>query len=171
MRVTDVTLYDGDIEAAAREFLPQLDWQWLKAQLWQESLLDPNAKSRVGALGLGQFMPGTWAMALRAKRLRLPSDAKPTDPEHAIRAAAWYDSTLWEEWSAKRRHADRRRLMFASYNAGIGNLLQAQLRANGAREYSRIVAMLPGVTGTNNAHQTTDYVEKIERWFAELIEG
>lgn len=172
MRVTEHTTYDGEIEAAAREFLPFLDWHWLKAQLWQESMLDPSARSPVGAEGIGQFMPPTWKIdVMRARDLALPRDAKPTDPEHAIRASAWYDRQLWRQWSYPRPDEDRRRLMFAGYNAGFGNLLQAQRLSGGSVSYRAIMDALPAITGTENAAETTTYVERIERWYDELTGG
>jgi soluble lytic murein transglycosylase-like protein len=161
MRVTDVTQYDGDIEAAAHEFLPFLDWRWLKAQLWQESNLKPKAKSPVGAEGIAQFMPRTWRDMLRAEGLGLPRDATPFDPEHAIRAAAYYDRQLWTAWRAPRPQRDRIDLMFASYNAGFGNLLRAQEHADGAVHSTDILGQLVKVTGRKNAAETLGYVSNI----------
>ena len=169
MRVTEATTqYDGDIEAAAKEFLPMLDWRWLKAQLWQESRFDPHAKSPAGALGIAQFMPRTWLEAKGAEALRLPADAEPTDPEHAIRAAAWYDRKLWWSWRLRRPVQDRIDLMLASYNAGFGNLLRAQEIAHGAVHAVDILAALHEVTGTKNAAETRGYVRNINRWYKEL---
>ncbi len=169
MRVTDATTqYDGDIEAAAKEFLPFLDWRWLKAQLWQESHVDPEAKSPVGASGIAEFMPRTWAEAKADPRLALPADAEPTDAEHAIRAAAWYDARLWYGWRVKRPVQDRIDLMLASYNAGFGNLLRAQTEADGAVHAVDILGALHKVTGRRNAAETRGYVANIRRWYDQL---
>jgi membrane-bound lytic murein transglycosylase F len=171
MRVTDSTQYDSEFESAGKAFLPWLDWRWLKAQAWQESRHDPKARSPVGALGISQFMPLTWDIdVMGSKELWLPRDAEPTQPEHAIRAQAWYDAKLWRQWSSKRSTEDRRRLMFASYNAGFGNLLTAQRLARGQVEYAPIIDELRRVTGGPNSLETRTYVERIEQWYRELTE-
>jgi hypothetical protein len=57
----------------------------LAAQLEAESGFDPGAVSDAGALGLAQFMPGTWSDAWNPWRAR-----SPLEPAAAIRAQARY---------------------------------------------------------------------------------
>ena len=167
MRAVIASTYDSDIERAAAQFLPQWDWRWLKAQLFAESELKADAVSPVGAQGIAQFMPGTWDDAAAA--LHFPATATPFEACCAIRAAAWYMGLLRTKWrSMPRSEDDRRRLAQASYNAGLGNLIKAQKRARGALDYPHIIARLSEVTGHANAHETTTYVERIERVYAEL---
>jgi len=162
--------YDEMISAAAEKYLPEWDWRWLKAQLLTESMLDPEAISAVGARGIAQFMPGTWAQMVR--ELKFPPTATAFEPVYAIPAAAYYMASrrrIW--WAQPRTEDDRRRLAQASYNAGSGRIIAAQRKANNANDYATIIAALPGITGAINAAQTIGYVERIERWHAQLVES
>src|SRR5690554_3754238 len=69
--------YDLEIQASVKRWWPGPEWQWWKAQLYQESLLNPAAVSPAGALGLAQFMPATWNDMIR--QLGLPAHASPRD--------------------------------------------------------------------------------------------
>jgi membrane-bound lytic murein transglycosylase F len=158
--------FDPIFVLAAGLYVPQWAWQYVKAESIAESALDPKAVSRVGAQGLMQFMPATWPEARRGAKLA--ADASPFDPAPAILAGAWYLGHLRAQWKAPRSEADRRKLAQASYNAGIGNILKAQKLANGAADYASIIARLPEVTGAANAHETTTYVDRIERIYLTL---
>jgi len=151
--------------------MPGVDWRLLKAQCYQESLLDPLAVSHAGAVGLCQFMPGTWGDARRA--LGWFADASPYDPNLSITAAAWYMGRLRGIWTSKRPDEDRHKLALACYNAGCGHILKAQkicLRTGPARLYDEIVPpCLPSVTGQHSA-ETLTYVYRImHRWYPELL--
>src|SRR3546814_16571194 len=89
------------------------------------------------------------------------------DVRYAIEAGAFYDARLRRQWRAERPEADRLSLMFASYNAGLGSILNAQRRCNGAPPYQDIIACLPQVTG-RHATETTTYVAMIWPWFREM---
>lgn len=160
--------YDRHIrKAAARWWLPtpEGDWRWLKAQLYQESLLDPTAVSHVGAAGLGQFMPGTWQDMTRRMRWGRVS---PHSVKHSIMAAALYMRDLRNQWTAPRPELDRMDLARACYNAGLGNLLKAQRKAGGANRFADIIKALPQVTG-HHSRETITYVERIHRWYKEQL--
>ena len=58
---------------------------------------------------------------------------------------------------------ERHKLAEASYNAGLGSIIKAQIACSGAVLWSDILSCLPQVTGTNSA-QTITYVSRIERW-------
>ena len=108
-------------------FGPTFDYKWFKAQSITESNLKPNATSPVGAKGLMQIMPGTWSdIQKKLKSTGLGIVANITDPEYNIMYGVHYDRYLWNNWKSKRPVKDRLSLMFASYNAGIGNILRAQ---------------------------------------------
>lgn len=153
--------YDAQIKKAAELYLPGWDWRWWKAQLYQESRLDPAAVSPAGARGIAQFMPGTWAEA--APRLGF-GQLSPHAADAAILAGAYYMAGQRRIWRAERPEADRRELAQASYNAGAGRIIQAQRVCNGARHWPGISPCLPQVTG-HNATETITYVQRIKRWY------
>ncbi|WP_229678085.1 transglycosylase SLT domain-containing protein, partial [Caldovatus sediminis] len=92
--------YDPEIRRAVQRWWPDYpDWVAWKAQLYQESRLRPDAVSPVGAAGLAQFMPRTWADIVR--ELRLPPGASPHQ-DVAIHAGAYYMAKLRRGWSTPR---------------------------------------------------------------------
>ncbi|MBR0644007.1 transglycosylase SLT domain-containing protein [Roseomonas hellenica] len=158
--------FDPQIRAASALYLPSRPWQEWKAQLYQESRFEPAAVSPVGARGLAQFMPGTWAEV--ARQLRLPPGASPHQ-DIAIQAGAYYMARLRASWTAQRPDDDRQRLAQASYNAGLGNILRAQQRCGGVT-WGEISPCLASVTG-HHAAETIGYVTAIARWRAMLATG
>lgn len=159
--------YDEEIKEAAAIYLPGVDWRLWKAQLYQESRLDPNAVSPVGAKGLAQFMPGTWADVSRHLDME---GVSPLVAEPAIHAGAYYMRQLRNSWSSPRPEKDRHFLAAASYNAGLGNLLKAQKACNMAILLDEIMACLPQITG-HHSKETITYVERIQRWFQQMLTG
>lgn len=161
------TEFDPLIKASAERYLTLWDWRWWRAQLIAESNLDPKASSPVGAEGPAQLMPRTAAQLFA--ELKFPKHATSFDPEFAIPAGAYYMAKLRRAWWMDRSEEERRKLAQASYNAGLGNLLAAQKKAGGARDYARIAEALPRVTGPINAAETTGYVARIGRIFDSLV--
>jgi membrane-bound lytic murein transglycosylase F len=157
--------YDGAIRDASRLYLPGWDWRWLKAQLYQESRLDPGAVSPAGARGIAQFMPATWAEVAPGLGF---GGVSPHAVGPAILASGRYMQRMRRTWSAERPESDRRALAQASYNAGAGNILSAQRACGGARAWSDISACLPQITG-KHADETIAYVQRIRRWYGVLI--
>jgi soluble lytic murein transglycosylase-like protein len=153
-----IRVYDERIRGSVERWWPDyplwLDW---RAQLCQESRLDPAALSPVGAAGLAQFMPGTWVEVSR--RLGY-GDVSPHVARYAIEAGAYYMASLRRQWSSPRPAEDRQALAQASYNTGMGNVLRAQKLCRGARSWPEISACLSLVTG-RDAQQTIDYVRLI----------
>ena len=145
--------FDADFERAHDRFLSwhDPDWTWLKAQGIAESNLDPDAVSSAGAVGVMQFMPGTWADCQRA--LGIP--AARTHPRASILCGGWYMRRMLMGWSEPRSRMDRWRWAWASYNWGVGNVLRAQKRIYGSTEYRFIRDHLPA--------ETRGYVDRIER--------
>jgi len=158
--------YDKTFKEAAVLLPMGTDWRLLKAQCYQESLLQPRARSPVGAMGLCQFMPGTWKEAVRSTNV-----SNVWNPHQSIWAAAWYMSKLNKTWSAPRPAMDRWMLAAASYNAGAGHLIKAQRLCGGKNLYKEIVPCLPRVTG-HHSKETMGYVDKIMRkwWPAMLLD-
>lgn len=160
--------YDREIQRAVDRWWPDFPyWRAWKAQLWQESRLNPAAVSPVGARGLAQFMPATWREISAAMSYGLVS---PHDVQPAIEAGAFYMARLRRGWSSPRPALDRHWLAAASYNAGMGNILRAQKACGGRALYAEIIACLPQVTGRHSA-ETITYVERIKRWWREMEAG
>lgn len=152
--------YDGHFQRAAARWLPEYDWHWLRAQCYQESAFDPRAVSPAGARGLCQFMPGTWADAVRSLGV-----TRVFSPAENVWAAGWYMRRRVNVWTARPRTAHQRlQLGQASYNAGLGNILAAQRLCSNALTWQEIKRCLPDVTGQHSA-ETIDYVVRIQRWY------
>lgn len=95
-------------EASQRFGIPE---NWIWAVMRQESGGNPKAVSPVGAQGLMQIMPATWAML--TARYDLGSNA--FEPRANIHAGAAYLRMMWD------RYRDLR-LTLAAYNAGPGRV-------------------------------------------------
>jgi len=160
--------YDGQIRKSVATWWGDYPhWAGWKAQLWQESRLNPRAVSPVGAAGLAQFMPATWSQVVR--ELRLPPEAR-VDSDLAIDAGAYYMAKQRKAWSSPRPIEDRQQLAQASYNAGLGNILAAQRACRGAVLYDDIIACLPAITG-RHSRETIDYVDRVAKWRAMIEAG
>jgi membrane-bound lytic murein transglycosylase F len=107
-----------------RNFGPGFDYRWMKSQAIAESGLNPTIKSPVGACGLMQLMPGTFEE--EKKKLGMLASAVREDPQSNIQTGVHYDFLLYRQWKSERPEFDRLALMFASYNAGLGNPLKSQ---------------------------------------------
>ena len=160
--------YDGAIKHAVARWWPDLPaWKLLKAQYWQESRLDPAARSPAGAEGIAQFMEPTWRDAIRA--LGWPRTLSRRDAAYAIEGSAWYMARLRRTWTRRERHVlERHDLGLASYNAGTANVLTAQRLCADGRLWRDIAPCMPRVTGPVHARETVDYVVKVHRWYKEL---
>lgn len=90
----------------------------LAAQLEAESGWNPKAASPVGAQGLGQFMPGTWATWGNGGDVFNPTDA--------IAAQGRFMGDLYKraQTMTKTKTGDPVRLALAGYNAGWGAVEQ-----------------------------------------------
>lgn len=152
--------YDDQIKQSVRKWWIGPEWQWWKAQLWQESRFDPCAVSPVGAKGLAQFMPATWAEVSQQMDL---GDVPATHARHAIDAGAYYMARLSKQWSSPRPTLERHYLAMASYNAGLGNILKAQRFCEGALLWGEISPCLEKVTG-QHSRETLGYVRLIRKW-------
>jgi len=96
-------------DAGCAEVTPAL----LAAQLYQESGFNPRASSPVGAMGIAQFMPATWASHGGGGDVWNPADAIP--------AAARYDCAVAASVAAVPGPGQEK--MLAAYNAGPGAVL------------------------------------------------
>lgn len=153
--------YDPIIKKSAKRYLPGIRWELLKAQLYQESKMDPNAKSPVGAEGVAQFMPATWKEMTQKLGY---GNVSPRIAKYAIPASAYYMANMRNTWSSPRPEGDRYNLALASYNAGKGNIIKSQKRCGGKVLYTEIIECLPHITG-RHSEETMTYVERIDGYY------
>jgi membrane-bound lytic murein transglycosylase F len=111
----DLSAWDAVVRRYAEE--KDFDWRLVVAQMYQESRFDPEAKSRMGALGLMQIMP------LAAQQVGV-SDIEL--PENNIRAGVLYLDWVRQRFSEDIPFADRMWFTLAAYNAGLGHVLDAR---------------------------------------------
>jgi cell wall-associated NlpC family hydrolase len=114
-----LALIEPSVAATGNPFLTE---SVLAAQLYQESHFSPDAVSPVGAQGIAQFMPATWASW--GKDENSDGKADPFDIQDAIPAAARFDAAISDQVAAV--PGDRVANMLAAYNAGPGAVLQYQ---------------------------------------------
>ncbi len=145
--------YDKQIQNASAKYLPEWQWQWWKAQLYQESLFNPYALSPVGAKGIAQFMPATCNEVFS----RLGWQCEPLNADKSIRAGAFYMSRLRRIWRARRSESDRRKWAQCSYNYGAGNCIKAQARCGNNRSIDNAMSCLP--------QETKTYINRIKLYF------
>ena len=144
-------------------FGPGMDWKWMKAQAIAESALNPQAVSPVGAMGIMQIMPPTWEEIREALNL----DDEPFIPHLNIKAGIYYNKRLYRVWKAE-TGIERLRFTFASYNAGLGNIIKAQRLADQSDIWASLALVLPRVTG-RHAVETVNYIKRIEQIYREEL--
>lgn len=127
----DLVIY-GEIEAHFPALLRDLGpfgWLWIKAQVWQESRMNPDAVSPVGAAGLLQLMPAT--------DLEIDGDLDGSDVVGNIDNGVKYLSFLYGRFGEIPTFEERLKFALASYNGGRGYI-------NKALDLARSASGLPG---------------------------
>lgn len=156
--------YDEYFKEYSSMYMPGRDWRLLKAQCYQESLFDPNARSYVGAAGLCQFMPATW----KETETLIKKKGSAYDPELSIMFAAHYMNRMRWFFRNEAFIENRESLAMASYNAGAGNILKAKRKCPPTADWKPILhECLPTVTG-KHAKETQTYVSRIWGFFERL---
>ena len=131
----------------------------LAAQGYQESQLDQNAKSQVGAIGVMQIMPATGA------ELKV-GDIHVTEPN--IHAGAKYMDILMTKYfpDAHFSEGNRPLFAFAAYNAGPGNI--ARMRKEAVKRgldpdkwFNNVEVVVAEKIGI----ETTTYVRNIYKYY------
>jgi len=114
-RVKDrLSRYSPFIKAAAKKH--GFDWRLIAAQIYQESHLNPWAKSHAGARGLMQILPAT------GESLGIND---PFDPVQNINAGVQHLKNLFEEFETA-KGKDRLLIALAAYNIGQGHIQDAR---------------------------------------------
>lgn len=93
------------------------DWRLMAAQAYQESRFRPKARSHSGALGLFQVMPATG---------RDMGFSNLTDPEASTHAGIKYMAWVLKRFDKRLPLRERLRFALASYNAGLGHVIDAR---------------------------------------------
>jgi membrane-bound lytic murein transglycosylase F len=98
------------------------DWRLLAAIIYQESKFKSTARSWAGASGLMQLMPSTAAsLGLKSNEI--------FDPEKNIQAGVKYLIYLQNVWTKIGNQEQKIKFVLASYNAGIGHVIDARILA------------------------------------------
>lgn len=92
-------------------------WLWVKAQIWQESRMNPLAVSSCGALGLMQLMPAT--------DLEIDGDQDGFDPVGNIDNGVKYLAQQYAKFAEIPAPGERLRFALAAYNGGRGYVNKA----------------------------------------------
>jgi len=155
--------YDNSFRKYSKRFFgPGFDWRVFKAQAMAESGLDPLATSRVGARGMMQLLPSTYA----AVRSNNPELGAIDDPDCNIAAGIFHDRQLWNGWASASDEQHRDRFTFGSYNAGMMTVLRAQKIARDRllddRIWPSIEVVAPSVTRWRYA-ETFAYLARIRK--------
>lgn len=118
-----VSNYDDYIKRYSKEV--NWDWRLLASLIYQESRFKPNVQSWAGAYGLMQLMPTT------ARRFGV---SRQSPPEKQIRAGVDFIKWLNKRFE-KRGIIDKEekiKFVLASYNVGLGHILDARRLAEKA---------------------------------------
>ena len=156
------TTYDQHFTKYSKRFFGVgFDWHYFKVQAVAESNLREDARSPVGAVGVMQIMPRTFAEIQRKN----PAITGSLDqPRWNIAAGIWYDRQHFVVWAADRSLVERLKFTFGSYNAGRSSILRAQQFALGeglnARLWDSVAGELPRVTG-RRSQETVAYVARV----------
>lgn len=132
----------------------------LAAQGFQESQLNQNAKSHVGAIGVMQIMPAT------GSEMKV-GDIATIEPN--IHAGAKYMDWLMTQFFQDAKFTDTNRALFAfaAYNAGPGNI--SRMRKEAAKrglDPDQWFNSVELVTAEKIGIETTTYVRNIYKYYA-----
>ena len=136
-----------------------LDYVLMMAQGYQESQLDPNAKSHVGAVGVMQVMPAT------GKELKV-GDIKQTEAN--VHAGVKYIRFMVDQYFADEPmdRLNKGLFAFAAYNCGPGRVRQlrkeAQTRGLNPNVWFNNVER---IAGERIGRETVQYVSNIYKYY------
>ena len=144
-----------------------LDWMLMAAQGYQESRLDHNAKSHVGAIGVMQVMPAT------GKELKVGDITK---LEANVHAGVKYMRILVDRYYANEPMDDLNKVLFAfaAYNAGPGRMRQLRREATERGLDPNVwFNNVERVASERIGRETVTYVSNIYKYYVSylLIQG
>ncbi len=106
-------------DAIVKKYAEKIGWDWrlLSALIYQESRFEPEVSSWADAKGLMQLMPET------AEELEVIDRIS---PESSIQGGTKYLKQLWNNFEKIQDTTQRLKFTMASYNCGLGHVLDAQ---------------------------------------------
>lgn len=154
-----------------KQITPTIDIvSFLIAQAVQESRFNPVAVSSAGAVGIAQFMKPTAAQVadeLKTKLALFKNGFDRENPIQSIWAQTYYMNKLYGQWTTKRSNLGKLELAFASYNAGLGNILDAQKASKNLTYWNDIKIHLSKITEKNSL-ETIGYVDYIIKYASDV---
>ena len=144
-----------------------MDWMLMAAQGYQESRLDQDAKSAVGAIGVMQVMPET------GKELNV-GDITKVDPN--IHAGIKFIRSMIDKYYANEPMDDLNKVLFAfaAYNAGPGRIRQLRREATTRGLDANVwFDNVERVASERIGRETVTYVSNIYKYYVTylLIQG
>ncbi len=138
------------------------DWRLIAAQAYQESRLDPTARSRSGAIGLMQLLPAT------AKDMGFADVTGIEDNLHAgIRYMAWLRDTYFADPAMP--EAARVDFALAAYNAGPGRVRRWRNEApDQGVDPDRWFGQVENLALENVGFQPVRYVANVNKYYVIL---
>ena len=109
------SIYDEVIKKESKKF--NLDWRLVASLIYQESRFSPRVESWAGAVGLMQLMPET-AKTFGVKKITSPSE----NIVGGLKFLKWLDKQLEDKIIDPK---ERVKFVLASYNVGLGHVLDA----------------------------------------------
>lgn len=154
------TKYDTHFRKySKRYFGPGFDWLWFKSQGIAESGLRNKVRSSMGAVGIMQILPSTYADIHKKSPYLSAGTLK--DPRWNIATGIFYDRILYKRWLKRLERTTPESnlyMAFASYNAGhnkISRVLKKTKKQTGkAGGWEDIKHRVPS--------QTRHYVSRIK---------
>ncbi|UCE41404.1 MAG: transglycosylase SLT domain-containing protein [Candidatus Aminicenantes bacterium] len=147
-----------------------VDWMLVEAQAFQESGLNPDVRSRAGAVGLMQLLPSTAEWMGFDEHL---------SPENNVHAGVKYLKYLMDQYFPEDKYSatERLRLALAAYNAGPGNMQKsirktAELGYDATKWFGNVEMGTMRQVGLEPVH----YVRNINKYYlsfliSDILEG
>jgi Predicted soluble lytic transglycosylase fused to an ABC-type amino acid-binding protein len=152
------------------------DWRLLVAVAYQESHLDPNARSPTGVRGI---------MMLTLNTMRELGYESRLDPKQSIEGGARYLAQLKERLPNRIKDPDRTWFTLAAYNMGMGHLEDARVlterQGGNPDRWQDVAARLPLLQdptfyrtlkfGFGRGKQAAKYVANIQQYYDSICVG
>lgn len=157
--------YDDHFRKYTKRFFGVgFDWRFFKAQAIVESNLRPDAVSPVGARGLMQVMPATYADIRRRHKEFGSID----NPEWSIAAGISYSRDLYTYWINEADESFQKHFMLGSYNAGRTTMIRAQKVALESKLDHRVWSSIEAIASTVPRWRYSETLPYVQAVFVNL---